>query len=526
MRRRDLLATAGAALLPAPSIAQDTRTKTLRFAPESNLAVLDPIQNGGTSSQDHAAAVYDTLYGVDKDMVPKPQMAAGHTISDDGRTWLFPLREDLRFHDGQPVRGADCAASMARWAKRDPFGILMSPFVEAWDAPDDRTMRVRLTKPFPQLLNAIAHPSVAYPVIMPEGVAATGANVAVTSRIGSGPYRFKADEFLSGSRVVYEKFAGYVPRSEPADYTSGGKVVHFDRLEWQVIPDVATGTAALQNGEIDWLEVASSDMLPTIENNPGIKFQVQDPGGRMSFLRFNTAQPPFDNPAIRRAVLGAVSQSDYMDASNGGRADLSRSCYSMFPCGAPMVQQVGRDLMAPPRSLARSRDQLKAAGYNGEKVVVLSADDIGLIRDYAAITADLLGHIGMNVDLQSMDWGTLLQRRTSRAPVSSGGWSLFPCTWSGVVIGTPPSNFMVRGIGPAGYAGDFTDPAIEHLTTTYMESGSGADQQTLLNEIQQRAFEQAPSVPLGQWFRKTAFRSDITGIIPAWISLPWNVRRI
>lgn len=526
MRRRDLLATAAAALLPAPSIAQGTRAKTLRFAPESNLAVLDPIQNGGTSSQDHAAAVYDTLYGVDKGMVPKPQMAAEHSVSDDGRTWLFPLRDGLRFHDGRPVRGADCAASMARWAKRDPFGILMSSLVEAWDAPDDRTMRVKLTRPFPQLLEAIAHPTVAFPVIMPEDVAATPANVTATSRIGSGPYRFKADEFVSGSRVVYERFDGYVPRAEPADYTSGGKVVHFDRWEWQVIPDVATGSAALQNGEIDWLEVASSDMLPALEKSPGIRFQVQDPGGRMSFLRFNSVQPPFDNPQVRRAVLQAMYQADFMDASNGGQADLSRPCYSMFPCGTPMVKQAGRELMSSAQDLAQARDRLVAAGYKGERVVVLSADDINLIRDYATIAADLLRKIGMNVDLQSMDWGTLLQRRTSREPVSNGGWSLFPCTWSGVLIGTPPSNFMVRGIGSAGYAGDFSDPALEQLTQSYLEAAGPGEQEKLLDAIQQRAFDLAPSVPLGQWFRKTAFRRDITGIIPAWISLPWNVRRV
>lgn len=525
MQRRQLLSGVAAALLPLPAIAQPSRASTLRFVPESNLVVLDPILNVGTSTQDHAATIYDTLYGVDSRMTPKPQMAAGHTVSDDGRTWLFTLREGLTFHDNTPVRGIDCATSMARWAKRDPFGILMSPLVEAWDAPDDRTMRVRLTKPFPQLLDAIARPATAFQAIMPERLARTSVGTAVSAQVGSGPFRFKDDEFVAGSRVVYERFDRYVPRPEPADYTSGGKVAHFSRLEWQVIPDVATSTAALQNGEVDWIEIVSSDMLPMLAGSSGVQVQLQDPGGRMSFLRLNTLVPPFDNPAIRRAVLLAVTQGDFLDSVDGGDPSLSRRCYSMFPCSNPMARELAADLMKPPRDLAVARAQLAKAGYAGERVVILSADDIGSIRDYAAIAADLLRRIGMNVDLQSMDWGTLIQRRASREPVAKGGWSIFPATWSGTMIDTPPSNAMVRGLGSAGYPGGFQDQVIEDLTTAYAEASSTTEQQRIFDAIQARSFELVPSIPLGQWFRKTAFRRDITGILPAWISLPWNVRR-
>ena len=526
MRRRDLLASIGTAMLPIPAIAQSSRAKTLRFVPESNLVILDPMLTISTSTQDHGVCIYDTLYGVDSQFVAKPQMSAGHTVSDDGRTWTIVLRDGLRFHDGEPVRAADCAASMARWCKRDPFGLLIARLIERWEAADDRTLRIKLTRPFPGLIDAIARPAVAGQFIMPERVARTDPATAITDMTGSGPFRFVPGEYVSGSRVVYDRFQGYVPRAEPADYTSGGKVVHFDRFEWQVIPDVATAAAALRTGEVDWLEIANSDMIPLFARSANIRLQMQDLGGRMSFLRFNTLQPPFNNPAIRRAVLQAVTQSDYMDVTAGGDAELTRTCYSMFPCKLPMVNEAGTELMKPPRDLARSQARLKQAGYAGEKVVILSASDIEQIRVYGDVTADLLRRLGMNVDLQSMDWGSLLQRRTSREPVSNGGWSVFPATFSAAQIGTAPTNSLVRGLGAAGYAGGFEDAVIEMLTGEYVEAGSTAERQRIIDAIQTRAFDLAPSVPLGQWFRKTAFRRDIEGIMPAWVSLPWNVRRV
>ena len=257
MHRRTLLKTAGASLLAPPTLAQPALAQpassaTLRLVPQANLTALDPIFTTAIVTCNHAYHVFDTLYSCAADGVPKPQMAEGQEVSADGLVWRIRLRAGLRFHDGTPVRGVDCAASIRRWCQRDPFGQLLAKVVDEWGAPDDRTMELRLSRPFPLLLTALGKPDSCLPVIMPERLARPDGFTTVTEMVGSGPYRFMAGEYNSGSRVVYERFAGYVPRDGAPDWATGGKVAHYPRVEWSIIPDAATAAAALQNGEVDW----------------------------------------------------------------------------------------------------------------------------------------------------------------------------------------------------------------------------------------------------------------------------------
>ena len=526
MLRRDFMAAA-AALLPlaTPALAQDQRARTLRFVPQSSLATLDPIFTTAGVTLDHGYAVFDTLYGTGRDFQPAPQWPAGHETSDDGRTWLIHLREGLRFHDGEPVRAADCAASMQRWTRRDTFGQTLRAAVETWDAKDDKTLRVRLKQPFPRLLAALAFVGPIAPFIMPERLALTAPYKAVTEMVGSGPFRFVPGEFVSGSRVVYTRFDGYVPRQEAPFLNSGAKVANFDRIEWQVIPDSSTAASALQAGEVDWWEFADADLLPMLAANRDVRVQSYDPLGFMAFLRFNSLVPPFDNTRLKRAVLEAVDQSQYMPLITGGDASAWRTAYSMFPVGLPFVREVGAPLMQPPKDMATLRKAVADAGYNGEKVVILSPSDIPSLAPFGEVTNALLKDLGMNVDLQVMDWGSVDQRRNSREPVAKGGWSLFHTTWKSRSIANPALNNNIRGQGKSGWFGWFDDPAIEQMTADWLNASTDSEQQRLFDSIQQEAFAKVPSVPLGQFVQKTAFRSDIAGVLPGPAAFPWNVRR-
>src|SRR3984957_3387197 len=150
MGRREVLA-AGAAALPAPAIAQPAKSATLRFVPQASLPLLDPILTTALVTHNHAHYVFDTLYSTAADGIPKPQMASGAEVSADGRTWKIGLRDGLKFHDGAPVLARDCAASIARWAKREPIGQLLDKVVDSYGGADDKTIEVKLKKPFPLL---------------------------------------------------------------------------------------------------------------------------------------------------------------------------------------------------------------------------------------------------------------------------------------------------------------------------------------------------------------------------------------
>lgn len=521
MKRRQFLAGTAAAALAAPAIAQPAKTATLRFVPQANLTLLDPILTTALVTHNHAYYVFDTLYSFAADSIPKPQMAAGADVSADGRTWKIGLRDGLKFHDGAPVLARDCAASLARWAKREPIGQLLDKVVDSYGSADDRTIEIKLKKPFPLLLTAIGKPDSSLPFVMPERLAQTDPAKQVTEMVGSGPYKFVAAEYRTGDRVVYEKNDAYVPRSEPPVWGTGAKIAHFPRIEWRIIPDPTTAAAALQNGEVDWWEAPLSDLLPALAKDRNINLAIDNPQGRYSLIRFNTMQPPFNDPRLRRAVRLAVKQEDYMRATFGDDRSLWRTCPSMFPCGTP-YETDQRDAM--PGDYDAARKALKDAGYAGQKVVVMNPTDFPAIHPLGLITADLLKQIGMNVDLQEMDWGTLVQRRASQEPVDKGGWSVF-CTFGpSLAYSNPANSGIIRGLGTSGWYGWWASAKAEQLVQDWLDAPDAARQKAIATELAHLAMDEVPYVGLGQWFSKTAYRKSITGVMQGIAPYPWNVR--
>ncbi|MGI4802263.1 MAG: ABC transporter substrate-binding protein [Janthinobacterium lividum] len=525
--RRALLAS-GTAALVSTSLAgrrahAQTRPKSvLKFVPSANLTVLDPIFSGAYVSLCHGYAVFDALFGSDASQGVQPQMAEKHSVSDEGLTWTIRLRDGLRFHDGEPVRAVDCVASLKRWTARQAAGQIVGGFVDGWAAPDDRTIRIALKRPMPTLATIMAT-SVFPPFIMPERLASIDPTKPVTEMIGSGPFRFKADEYVSGNRVVYERFENYVPRAEPAVWTAGGKIAKVDRIEWHIIPDAATAVASLRRGEIDWLERPIADLLPTLKADKNVKLGVIDPTGWTGFVRFNQTQAPFDNQGVRQAVMAAINQEDFLRVATGDDPDSYTVCKSMFPCGTMFGSQAGAAAM--PGDIAAAKALLQQSGYAGETAVLLGATDNPPLGDFAELVADAMRKIGIKVDLVTTDWGTVTQRRAKREPVSQGGWSAFVSNVNGPAIMNPAVDFLVRGQGQGGYFGWYENAEVETLTRAWLEAEDQAERKRIADQIQTIAFKTVPEIPLGQYVQRTAYRSDVTGILQGPAVLPWNVAK-
>ena len=317
MRRRTLLASAAATIPSRFAIAQSEKQRVLKFVPQANLSLLDPVFTTAQPTVNHGYAIYDLLFGIDAKLQPKPQMAEGYTLSDDGRTYRIKLRDGLKFHNGEPVRAQDCAPSLARWAARETIGQTVWQYVEKCEAADDKTLEIVLKRPIGIFIDAIARGGASVAFMMPEHMAKTDPFKQVTETIGSGPYKFLKDEFVPGAHVAYSRNAAYVPRQEPAEWSSGGKVAHFDRIEWRIIPDTATAAAALQSGEIDWFEQPPPEIQQLLRRNRDIAIEAIDPLPLTGVLRFNALHAPFDQKRMRQAILPAVNQSDYMAAIVG-----------------------------------------------------------------------------------------------------------------------------------------------------------------------------------------------------------------
>jgi peptide/nickel transport system substrate-binding protein len=507
-------------------MAQPASAKLLRYVPQADLTIIDPVMTTAYITRFHATMVWDQLYGIDGSLQPRPQMVDGHTIEDDGRFWTFTLRDNLRFTDGEPVRGRDCVASIKRWAARDPMGQALLARVTEMTAPDDRRFTIRLTRPFGLLLNCLSKIGPPALVVMPERFASTDPFQSIKEVVGSGPFRFEPSERVVGSKVVYTRNHDYVPRpGGTPDWLAGPKIVNFDRVEWTVMPDAATAAAALENGEVDWWENPPNDLLPMLNRSANVHTEDTGPLGTMGTGVLNHLHPPFDKPAVRRLLLQACSQADFMIAAAGTDPKMWRDGIGIFTPGTPMASNAGMDIVKAPRpdlpALAKS---LRDAGYQGERIVLMSPSDQAVLTAQCNVAMDLMQKLGMTVDLAVMDWGTLVQRRASKEPPSKGGWNMFVTGWAGLDMATPITNQTLRSNGAKAWFGWPDLPPVQSLIDAWLDAPDLPAQQKIAAELQAQALDLVPYLPTGQYFYRTACRNDITGIIPGQFVF-WNVRR-
>jgi peptide/nickel transport system substrate-binding protein len=530
MKRRTFLkgsaAVVGtAAIAGAPSIAQSQASRVIKFVPEADVVVFDPIVTQSAQTREHAYLIYDMLYGLDDNYNPHPQMVEGHRVENNGLEWRLTLRDGLKWHDGERVLARDCAASVSRWAARDSFGQALKAAANEITHDGDKTIVFKLKRPFPLLPDALAKPLAYCCPMMPERIANTDPLKPITEIVGSGPYKYVANERVPGSRLVYERNTDYVPRNGGVlETTSGPKRPTFDRVEWSIIQDPATASAALERGEIDWLQTPNPDLLPRLRQNRNVVIKVISPLGLMPYMRFNHMQPPFDNPAIRRALIGGVEQSDYMIGVNGADRSLWKAPVGFFVPGSPMESKVGMEALTTKRDYSKVKRDLEAAGYKGEKVSMMVAVDITYIKIMSDVTADWFKQVGINLDYQSVDWTTIVQRRPKMDPPSAGGWNMYCIMDNGVNQLNPAGHLLMRGNGKDAAPGWPTSPRIEALRDEWFLATSVEQQKKLGDQIQAQCFQDVPYIPLGQCFAPTGYRSNITGVLNGQPTF-WNVRR-
>ena len=525
MKRRIFLqATAATGLaLARPAIAQGV--KPLIFVPQGNLASLDPVWTTATVTRNYAMMVFETLYGMDSKLNPRPQMAEGHTVEADGKRWTIELRDGLVFHDGTKVTAADCVASLTRWMKRDAVGQILASRLEALEAPDDRTLVFRLTKPFAALPYALAKTQPSPAVIMPARIAATDPFKQFTEVVGSGPFKFEPKEYNSGSRAVFTKFAAYKPREDTPDFTAGARRALVERVEWKIIPDASTAVHALTSGEVDWIEQPLPDLLPLLRKNKDVVVDRLDPYGLYPVARLNSLQGPTANRGVRQAILAAVNPVEAMQAVMGEDSGGYHAPVGVFLPGTESANTAGMDRLGGKKPVEEIKAMLKAAGYAGEKLVLLHATDQPFYDAMSQVLAATMKKIGINVDDQAMDFGTVVQRRASKEPIDKGGWSMFCASFPAVDYLDPLAAPAARGNGAKAWFGWPDDPKLEALHDSWMASTDPAERKRLATALQDEVFTDVPYVPLGQYFPSSAWRAKITGFLKGPVPIFWNLAK-
>lgn len=526
LAQRLLLAVAPLALAQMPTSlhAQPASNKVLRIAPQADLKTLDPVFASIGVTRLHGAMIYETLFAWDSKLAPKPQMVESFSTSSDNLSWTFTLRPGLAFHDGQPVTTKDVIASLKRWMARDTAGGKLADYTAGLEAVDERTFTLRLKKPMGLVPYVLGSAVGQMPVIMRERDAATDPMTPVTETIGSGPFRFNRGEWRSGARIVYDRNSAYRPRSEPADGLAGGHVVKVDRVEWTIMPDPATAAAALQAGEIDMWEQPSQDLIPVIMRSPVVKVERYSSLANQAWLRPNHLHPPFNDPRARLALAYTTTQADFL-AAGFGDEQWWKQCNSYFICGSPNGTEAGSESYTKP-NLDIARKLLAESGYKGEKLVLTSSYDIAPIGRMAEVAASSLRQIGMNVEVQFSDWGTVTTRQQNRGAPSEGGWNLFVTTSNGPTMQSPVTNIGTNmACGGKSWAGWPCDEEAERLRNAVVDALDEPARRAAIEVLHRRLAEVQPYRVLGQYDQPYARRSNVTGVLDSPLMVFWNIEK-
>ena len=510
-------ALAAAGRLATPAIAQGA--SVLKFVPQANLANFDPIWGTQYVVRNASQLVWDTLYGMDSKLAAQRQMVESEEVSEDGLTWSFRLREGLKFHDGEPVRAKDCVASIARWSERDAMGLMLKAIQKELVAVDDRSFKWVLAKPYPKMLLALGKVGTPCCFIMPERIAKTDPYKQIEEYIGSGPMKFVRADWKPGALAAFEKFKDYRGRSETSDWWAGSRAVSFERIEWVIMPDPATASAALQNGEVDWWESPVTDLVPVLKRNRSINVDIADPLGNIGSFRVNHLYPPFNNVKARRAVQVALDQEDYMRAVAGSDDKLWRRIPSFLTPGTPLYTEDGGDVLKGKRDYDLAKKLLQEAGYSGMPVTCLVAQDQPPLKAMGEITADLLKKIGMTVDFVATDWGTVGQRRASKNPPGQGGWGMFHTWHSGSDCASPVGYIALRTNGDRAWFGWPDNPQIEQDLAAWYEAKTLEQEKAIMARVNRASMEFVTYIPTGFYFGYQAWRSSLQGVSNG--PLPW-----
>src|SRR6516225_3077673 len=531
--RRNLIKTAagiaGAVAMPAivgGRARADEASSTVRVVPEVDLKVLDPVWTTALITGTHANLVYDTLFSADGHWRARPQMIETYERDEDGLNWRFKLRDGLGFHDGTPVTARDCVASIRRWAVRSIPGKAMMERADRLDVVDDNDFIIKLKEPFGLVPETLAR-SICF--VMRTKEAETDPYTQIKTAIGSGPFVFLADEWRPGARVAYRRNPNYRPRSEPASGYAGGKVAKIERVEWTVIPDSTTATAALIAGEVDYLTTPVVDNLPLLRAAPNIAIGLLDPLGWQFHILMNSLANPFDNAKARQGLQMIVeSQQEAYLAATGMTGELGKVCLAPFVCGSPGESMIGTERFST-YDPGKIQSLFKEAGYSGEPLVLMDPTDQSNQHALAQVLNEHMKKVGINVDLQAMDWSTLVSRRAVKTPppADRGGWHIFPTAWPSAAMMdpflNPPLDTSCDGKNWFGWP---CDAELAQLRLAYIAARNDDERRQTIETIQRRFFEAAPYAYAGQYFPPIAYRKDrLRGVIGLAAPVYWNMEK-
>ena len=481
------------------------RGGTLKIAEIGEPLTLDTQATTAGLTTNITLPVFEELFAFDANWRIQPSLASGYTISADGLTYTFNLRSNVPFHNGKMMTPDDVIASLNRWGKVSPYGTVPYKSVESVTAAGNAVV-MKLTAPSAPLLSFLAFP-VGAPAIMPKEIVDATGTGPLKQYIGTGPYKFV--EWAPDRYVHLTRFDQYAARSEPGNGMAGRKDALADDIYHYPVSQVATRIAGVQSGDYDIADQVNTDAYAQLKSDPRVQPGIV-PGTFLTFF-FNKKQGVMANEKLRQAVGVAMDMQPIMQATFGN-PDLFTIDASIYPKGTPWYTTAGGNSYNV-HNTDQAKQLAKEAGYSGQTIRWLSTQEYDYMFKSTVVASTQLKEAGFNVDLQVVEWATLLDRR-SKADM----WDMFVTSHSFV-----PDPSLITVFSSA-YPGWWDTPTKNALFAQFNAESDPRKRIQLWAKLQALMYEEVPIVRPGGFSTLLLTRRGLPGFHPsAWI-VPWGVQ--
>jgi peptide/nickel transport system substrate-binding protein len=451
--------------------------------------------------------MYEGLYTYDRGYNAIPLLAESHSVGDKGRTYTFKLRRGVKFHNGKELTAADVVASLTRWGRLATPGKQFWKNVEGLEAKDPLTVALYLREPSGAVLMGLARPNNGAVVYPKEIVEAAGDN-PVKEYVGTGPYRFV--EHKPDRHVRLARFKEYAARTEPPDGFGGKRTAYLDELLFVPVPDVAVRLAGVETGEYHLGLQIQQDQYERVETLPGVAAAVIKPEG-WSTAVLNHKQGLMTDRRLRQAFQAALDMEPIMAAGFGNKAFYRLDPGLSFPEQPQWHSTAGGELYNQ-KNPSKAKALLRQAGYAGQPVRWITTKEYQWMYKNALVARQQLEAVGFRIDLQVVDWATLVQRRNKPEV-----WDVFS---TGITFNPEPA-FSTATI--CNWPGWWCQEDKEQWMEALSRESDPKKRRAMWEKVQTIFYEDVGRAKLGDFFGLTAARRDVQGYRPTNEMNLWNV---
>ena len=483
------------AVVPALAQEQPRTGGVLKVAMIGEPPTLDLHTTTAVITQQIMWHVFETLYTYDKQYNPIPMLADGHTVSDNGRTYTFRLRRGVKFHSGRDLTAEDVVLSLKRWGKLATPGKAIWKNVEGIEAKDPATVVIYLKEPSAVLLMGLARPNNGAVIYPKEVMAATG-DAAIKENIGTGPYRFL--EHKPDRHIRLTRFKEYSARSEAPNFFGGKRIAYLDEIRFIPVPDVAVRLAGAQSGEYHFAQQIKTDQYERIKNAPGLVMSVVKPTG-WSTAVLNHKQGIMTDKRIRQAVQAALDMEPIMAAGFGDKA-FYRVDPGLMHLEQPQWHSKAGGEYYNQKNPEKAKKLLKEAGYAGQPVRWITTQEYEYMYKHALVAKQQLEGVGLKIDLQVVDWATLVQRRNKP--------EAFDIFSTAITFNPEPAlNTGVQCNWPGWWCLDDKEQWLDSVS----RETDPRKRKAMWDKVQTLFYEDVGRIKLGDWFGLQVHRKDVRG---------------